>query len=157
MIKSYQYHDKGLSDMQERLWKNDPRTILICVDAYENKILKGRFYNKTLPNGAVFHSTIELLRSMECLLDTNQSPQSFVSIRSWNEAMTYSITPAQQSCVGAYATFSVHILFRQNAGWQGTIHWFENNQRLCFRSVLEFLFLIDNALSTKHLKEDSIS
>jgi len=35
----------------------------------------------------------------------------------------------------------------QNATWQGRIHWLEKNQDQNFRSVLEMLKLMDEALA----------
>ncbi|MBQ6876068.1 MAG: hypothetical protein IJN46_07520 [Lachnospiraceae bacterium] len=49
---------------------------------------------------------------------------------------------------GIKATFSVQILFRQNASWQGSVLWVERKIEESFRSVLELLLLIDNALSS---------
>ena len=43
-------------------------------------------------------------------------------------------------------TFEISIKFTQNATWQGQIHWIEKNQKQNFRSALEMLKLIDEAL-----------
>ena len=43
-------------------------------------------------------------------------------------------------------TFTVTVNFTQNATWQGHIHWAEKNQKQTFRSALEMLKLMDNAL-----------
>lgn len=37
--------------------------------------------------------------------------------------------------------------FRQNATWQGTIAWMENKKIQQFRSALEMIKLMDNALA----------
>lgn len=47
---------------------------------------------------------------------------------------------------GAVATFSMRILFRQNSSWQGSLTWIEGNQEEYFRSVLELIVLMENAL-----------
>lgn len=49
--------------------------------------------------------------------------------------------------VASSATFSVQILFRQNCSWQGEIVWFEGEKRLRFRSLLEMITLMDEALN----------
>ena len=46
-------------------------------------------------------------------------------------------------------TFVVKILDRQNATWQGTVTWIEEQKTQCFRSALELLKLIDGALDVK--------
>lgn len=44
------------------------------------------------------------------------------------------------------ATFIVQVQFRQNATWQGSIHWNEKNKTQYFRSTLEMIKLMDEAL-----------
>ena len=46
-------------------------------------------------------------------------------------------------------TFVIKILNRQNATWQGSVSWNEENQEQYFRSALELLKLIDGALDRK--------
>ena len=43
-------------------------------------------------------------------------------------------------------TFIVKVLDRQNATWQGTVTWVEEQKTQCYRSALELLKLIDGAL-----------
>lgn len=43
-------------------------------------------------------------------------------------------------------TFVVRVRHRQNATWQGEVLWAEENETQNFRSVLELIKLIDNAL-----------
>jgi len=47
---------------------------------------------------------------------------------------------------GVKCTFEITVKFQQNATWQGTIHWFEKNQKQNFRSTLEMLKLMDEAI-----------
>jgi len=48
---------------------------------------------------------------------------------------------------GTKSTFEVSIRFRQNATWQGHIVWVEKNLKQNFRSDLEMLKLMDEALA----------
>jgi len=43
-------------------------------------------------------------------------------------------------------TFEISVMFTQNSTWQGQIHWVEKNQKKKFRSALEMLKLMDEAL-----------
>ena len=43
-------------------------------------------------------------------------------------------------------TFEVSVKFQQNSTWQGQILWAEKNMKQSFRSVLEMLRLMDEAL-----------
>jgi len=44
-------------------------------------------------------------------------------------------------------TFEISVKFTQNSTWQGQIHWIEKNQKQNFRSALEMLKLMDEALA----------
>ena len=50
--------------------------------------------------------------------------------------------------VGNYgpATFVVRILFRRNATWQGTVSWREKRSQVNFRSFMELLLLMQEAV-----------
>ena len=45
-------------------------------------------------------------------------------------------------------TFVVHVQFRRNATWQGTVKWAGQNQEQRFRSTLELLKIMDSAINT---------
>ena len=45
------------------------------------------------------------------------------------------------------ATFEVSVKYQQNSTWQGQILWAEKNMKQSFRSVLEMLRLMDEALA----------
>ena len=44
-------------------------------------------------------------------------------------------------------TFEISVKFMQNSTWQGQIHWVEKDQKQSFRSALEMLKLMDEALT----------
>ena len=43
-------------------------------------------------------------------------------------------------------TFQIKVKFMQNASWQGEIYWVEENKKQNFRSDLEMIRLMDEAL-----------
>jgi len=43
-------------------------------------------------------------------------------------------------------TFEISVRFQQNSTWQGQILWAEKNMKQSFRSVLEMLRLMDEAM-----------
>jgi hypothetical protein len=49
--------------------------------------------------------------------------------------------------------FLIRIQYQQYSSWQGTIQWLELNKTLSFRSVLEMIHLMEEALSI-HTQED---
>ena len=54
--------------------------------------------------------------------------------------------PEKQEPNSSKGTFVVNVQFRQNATWQGNILWMEENRKQNFRSVLEMIRLMDEAL-----------
>jgi len=54
-------------------------------------------------------------------------------------------------------SFDVTVCFTQNATWQGRIHWVERNQRQTFRSALEMLKLMNEAVSERMDNGDPVS
>ena len=128
---------------------NEFRTTVICVDGYENKALSGRFYNPYCEAGEGFESLTQMLLKIDDMLNEMRLPQSFTAVRTFapGGGDLSKNTPAVAAHEGKLATFSVRILFRQNASWQGSVTWLEGGQEQSFRSVLELIFLMDSALS----------
>ena len=54
------------------------------------------------------------------------------------------------------ATFTIQIKFQQNATWQGEIRWLEANQTQQFRSELEMLHLMMDAMTQSKLEKDAL-
>ena len=54
---------------------------------------------------------------------------------------------------GEKATFIVQVQFRQNASWQGEITWTEGKKKQRFRSALEMLKLMDEAMAAQETDE----
>lgn len=135
--------------MEERIHGNEFRTTLVCIDSYDEGVPMGRFYNPSCPKGLSFHSLSQLLSRMEDLLDEMRFPQSFTVVRAFSPASGLSVMKPDaesRSQKGRLATFSVRVLFRQNASWQGTVAWLEDGREENFRSVLELILLMDSAM-----------
>ncbi len=138
--------------MQEKLWGNEYRTTLVCVDSYRGQVLEGRLYNPC-PNGNQrFGSLMEFFQVMERLLDQMRFPQNFSAVRSFRTPQETENAPkpngVQTERSGSLATFAVRVMFRQNASWQGSVTWLEKRQEESFRSALELCLLMDSALRT---------
>lgn len=134
--------------MKTEIHDNVFRTTVICVDSYEDRVLKGQFSNSFYNNGISFQSTIDFLMKMETMLEEMNWPQSFSSRRTFrtSEEGNKAVFSEPNIREGKLATFSLRILFRQNSSWQGTLYWHEKDQGESFRSVLELLTLLDSAL-----------
>lgn len=140
--------------MEDRRWGNEYRTTVVCVDSYTDGVPAGRFYNPARPQGVTFQSMVQLLVQMEDMLNETRYPQSFVAARFFgNPVEERSVRPAEEGGgqSGKAATFSVRILFRKNASWQGSVTWLEGSWEESFRSVLELILLMDSAMRNKSL------
>ena len=128
-----------------------PQTMMVCVDSYADKCITGSLYNSFLQRGVAFKSTIEMLFGIESMLEDLKMPQSFTGKRRFrynDDNKEEKETVAEMLKEGKLATFSIKILFRQNAGWQGSVVWCEGKNEESFRSVLELLTLMDSALDS---------
>lgn len=136
--------------MGEKNWGRKYRNTVICIDSYDDGIPAGVILNPYLNQPKPFRGVIQLLKETDRMLSDMRMPQSFTQPRAFaaplpTEASTVVRSETEQTS-GKLATFSVSVLFRQNASWQGTVTWMDKNREESFRSVLELLLLMDSAL-----------
>ena len=145
--------------MNGKAYGNEYRTTVICVDSYENSVLNGRLYNPYFNGGIHFSSTMQLILNMKSLLDKMNFPQSFLETRSFSSAKRAwrDDETDGKGMSGEAATFAVKVVFRQNASWQGTVVWLEENREDSFRSALELLLLMDSALADAERTNGKVS
>jgi len=126
--------------------------------ALEQGKIQGALHSRYLEEPYLFTDLYKMIHKMEEIFDFNGFPQAFLSPRTFkggksgakiinlenNENMSqeFNIDPDSKKC-----TFEITVRFRQNATWQGQILWAEKNMKQNFRSVLEMLKLMDEALS----------
>ncbi len=141
--------------MQSQIHIDGRRAMLVCVDSSEKGVWTGRYYNSSLKKGESFRSLVDFLMKMEKTLDQMHFPQSFSAVRRFTqEEETELIGASNEECqTGKAATFLIRILFRQNASWQGSILWLEGKREESFRSVLELIFLMNDALNAQKSAE----
>ena len=141
--------------MKPQVSNNLFRTTAICIDVYDDKIMCGRLYNSYYNGGVSFKGVMDLLINIEAMLEDMNCPQAFTVKRSFRPVEEkFSPEPSDDTMKeGKLATFSLRILFRQNASWQGSLLWHEGRQEESFRSALEMLLLINSALETEKLSQ----
>jgi len=133
--------------------------------SYRSGYLKGVLHSRYLDKPYEFVSLVQMIDKMEAIFDAKGFPEAFVSPRMFgasgrgnikNEAeeaddMRVAIdevgTLVEPDQGGSKCTFEINVKFRQNATWQGQILWVEKNLKQNFRSVLEMLKLMDEALT----------
>ena len=133
--------------MVTRVRGEEFRTTTVCIDSYENAVPSGWIFNRYVPEGRAFHSLTQFLLEMEGLLDDMDFPKAFTELRSFAPpSRNETGPPGTEVRQGMQATFVIRVLFRQNASWQGSVTWMEGKQEQSFRSALELIMLMDNAL-----------
>ncbi len=144
--------------MQEKMWGNQYRTTIVCVDTYDRNGITGQLYNPFLSGGKPFQGIMDFIWSMEGLLDEMQFPQPFTQDRCFGERATPSPEPtaAVERQRGRIGTFAVRVLFRQNSSWQGTVTWMEGHREENFRSALELLKTMDSAMYSAVCSEEQV-
>ena len=125
------------------------RTIMIYIDSYEDRIPAGRFQIVSHQDAQPFKGLCQLFLGINDMLDQNNFPKSFFELRKFNEPFEQSnlSTVLSNQISSKLASFRIRILFRQNASWQGSVYWIEGNQEVFFRSVLELIVMMDDALN----------
>lgn len=134
--------------MQDSVTRNDYYVSMVCVDSYEDSVMKGHFACPYLEDSQSFTSFMDFVIKMECLMDVVSLPGNEAARCGfqWN-------LPDGMISSGKMATFSLTILFRQNNTWHGTITWLDTSKTQNFRSVLELIALLDSALKSEQLVE----
>lgn len=115
--------------------ENNRLLAILCVDTVENGVPGGRLYHGDLSREYTFLSMDQFLLTADAILD-GDAPGSPAAERE-NEAVWLP---------GRIATFKVQILFRRNVSWQGSIMWLETRHEENFRSEIELLSMICQAL-----------
>ena len=138
--------------------------MLVSVSMYAGGQIKGVLNNQYLDEPYEFSSFMQMIDKMESVFDSKKFPQAFLSPRKFENvaqgtkkrkaegidevmqtATKVNLEPNEQ-VVTSKCTFEITVKSRQNATWQGHILWAEKNTRQSFRSVLEMLKLMDDAL-----------
>ena len=127
-------------------WEAGSQTMLVCVDSYDQQIMNGRLYNPVLKQ-KTFHSTQEFLAEMDVFLQA----MNHVPVGAAFGSVGTELPAEEQSREGECGTFLLRILFQQNASWQGKVAWLEGGVEKNFRSALELLKMLDNALSKQEM------
>lgn len=135
--------------MLQTVWAGENRKMTVCVDSYEDGVMKGRILNAYQETEA-FESLVQFLVGVEAVLEDQQSPQSYTSLRKFSDFIPVGEgnSVSGQLRRGTRATFELQVLFRQHSSWQGVIVWRDRKREQSFRSVLELVMLMDSALRT---------
>lgn len=136
-----------------------PNLVVVCIDAVPDADFRGRCYHRFSAAPVAFSSMMELLNALESFYDEIGFPQATLMTRSFPRNVEPGAAGRKQTRntmvreaedileqKGDLATFVVHVQHRQNATWQGKIVWLNRKEEQYFRSALEMLRLMDQAV-----------
>ena len=130
----------------------------ICVDSIAYGQISGRVYGQRLEKPLVFADIGDMLLQIDNVLNDQDYPRAFQRKRSFGtEQKASAPLPVElsgnfmskeivEANHGEIATYSVSIITRQNTSWQGIINWLDGNPSRSFRSALEFIHIINEAI-----------
>lgn len=134
-----------------------PNLINICVDSTAYGELSGRLYCRGFREPLRFGNLVELMWEMDAYFDRLSYPEPEFLPRSF-EMAAQKYRPGQTAAAagsdsvtaprGRLASFCVSVNRRQNATWQGTLYWVEQEQTGRFQSELEMVEKIERALAS---------
>lgn len=142
-----------------------PNLVNICIDRAAAGFYQGRFYHKYQKEPQTFCDVKGLFSLMEALFDKCGYPQSSTQDRLFQEKKEKNTAKGASQVAdidqvlnqnGDLATFVVHVKHRQHSTWQGEVVWAEKNEKRTFRSALELLKLIDNAIEDDESTDDAV-
>lgn len=131
----------------------DAGTFLITVDACDDGVMVGRYYYPAGDEMGSYRGIVQLLTKLHRCMEFEEAPQAFHAVRTFFPVYTFPADSGDGSfpAAGKTATFSLRVMFRRNASWQGTLVWLEEKQSQSFRSVLEMIMLMDNAVESRKM------
>lgn len=142
---------------------------LVCIDGIFHADMTGRLFNPYIRGPIKFFGMIGMVRELENMMDEFSFPEStfrYQTFREENygprqknvrEVRRFMSDDILQQKFGEQATFVVQVQFRQNATWQGTIQWLEEKESRKFRSLLEMIKLMDEALTQEQETDETVN
>lgn len=156
-------------------WPKYTRTFMVCVDSFENGLARGSLHNYYYRGADEFRSLDQLLFLMEEVMESAETPMRDSRFRKlegkWKKREKravddlYDCYPARisrpyytpdsiQIKKGKLANFYIYPMYRSHASLQGVLQQAgKGGKQILFRSEMELLFLLREALTTAENKE----
>lgn len=131
-----------------------PSRCVITLAPIQDQTMRGYVYSEYYKKSFRFNNEYEMLSGMEDLFDCLAFPQAAFEERSFFSRKNTPVFRKAEDTMDDNSnnilqdektTFIVNVQYRQNATWQGTITWVEQNVTQHFRSAFEMLKLMDQA------------
>jgi len=141
-------------------------SIVVCADKKDGGI-SGRIYCQLLSKPVEFTDIVNLIQTTEKIFDSYSFPHPYMAMRTFKshrgtpekrkEPLRHMVYDEMMANKGELGTFVVSIRYRQNATWQGSIKWVEEKKEMNFRSALEMLSLMKDAIGDEPGQEQPVS
>lgn len=142
-----------------------PNGIVLCIDSFYGRQMRGRFYHRYKKGATVFANTEQMLFKFEKFFDDVNFPHPATTERMFRRTGSEKQHEIGQEEKmkdaellkkhGELGTFVIRVQHREHSSWQGRITWTEKNQTLCFRSIWEMIKLIASAVETEEEEEEN--
>lgn len=131
-----------------------PAEFIINVSLSGSNDLQGHL--EFVPSGETcrFSSVIDMMRLMQSKMDEYGIPQSTTILRSWKEDTRQANEKQMQinysNKADPGAKFLIRVQYRHNSSWQGHIVWLDTRRTIGFRSFLELVMLMQEAVGERN-------
>lgn len=140
-----------------------PNLLSICIDSVADGEMSGEIYHCYKKEPLKFSNIIRMIETADKFFDQIKFPQSATQIRSFEKKEPTMEAVPEKVCIpqevlekrGTKGTFLLNVKYRQNATWQGSVTWVDEQREQYFRSTLELLKLIDGALEKRNDDEEN--
>lgn len=114
--------------------RSDVRTVIACVDSFEQELARGALYSYDFGKAVDFESIDQMLFGMEELLADEKEEASVIDARDIKIR------------IGKLLNLYIEVLHRQNFTIQGTLRWSGYKEKFVFRSEMELIRQIKTVL-----------
>ena len=136
------------------------------IVSHSDGSLRGELHSQYFKKPFVFTSLVRMIEKMEKTFDTKGFPETFMLPRTFSDTqpvrhrrgtdlidtVAEADAPDTQPVPGDIkCTFDISVRFRQNAEWQGRIYWVEKDRNLDFKSILDMLKFINEAIDVTEI------
>ncbi|QOX63383.1 hypothetical protein FRZ06_08465 [Anoxybacterium hadale] len=129
----------------------------MIVEQAEPYNFSGVLYNEYYGFNLEFQGIRQLLGRLDDFFDYVEFPQATHEIRTFDDHKGQKAKKVPQGIrnvtheemMGKQASLILHVQFRQNSTWQGTITWMSEDKTKRFRSELEMISIIGEILNSR--------
>lgn len=131
-----------------------PSRCIVYLAPLPDRTFNGRVFSEYYRKTFQFDNELEMTMGMNDLFDSIGFPQAAYQPRSFFDKQSKQTIRKAEDTLDSNldemlenqkVTFIVNVQYRQNATWQGSITWVEQNRTQHFRSTFEMMQLMDEA------------